>query len=352
MKNKARPFAGRMRRIACAAAAAVFLASAAAWYLLYFTQTPQYALRELENAISERDLDRFDKRVDLDSLLGRAYDDLTAEVSASEQGALPEVQVVVEGFAKLFKQPLIDYFKENVRRYVETGAWNDAPAPDGQPIDLGETSAEIAVKSGLLHSDYRGLKFAKAAGDEAFASLEVCDRDTAQVFSLQLRLERRAETGWQIVEITNLRDYIRLIRQVKASQLEAYLTQTQPILEQYNTAVSSAEEKLEAIASTANLAAPAQREKIKAILRDEIIPAWQARSEALERIAFPSAAKELHGLRQRLCALQINCAQKDIEWTDDHDPATRKEANALRQEAALVGSQANALLFELRAALD
>lgn len=341
------------RRIAGIAAVFLLLLGASAWYFLYFIQTPQYALRALENAFSEHDLDQFDKRVDLDALLDRAYDDLASGVSASDQGSLPEVQAVVDGFAKLFKQPLVDHFKGVVRHYVATGQWTESAVPAAeQPIDVSRTSAEIAAKSGLLRSVYRGVSDLEANGDEAIARLKVFEPDTAQEFELQLLLRRREDTGWQVVQISNLRDYARQVRQTKTIQLKKYFEETQPIIDKCSDTVTIAEEKLEAIASAANLAQPLQREKVKAILQDDIIPAWQARADALDRIQPPPTVRALHELQQRLCALQIQCAQKDAAWTDDYNPATRKEANDLRQQAAIVSSQTRALLFELRADLD
>ena len=57
----------------------------AAWYFMYFTKTPGYALNQAREAYTKHDVATFKKYVDVESIVGSGYDDFVAVAMESPE---------------------------------------------------------------------------------------------------------------------------------------------------------------------------------------------------------------------------------------------------------------------------
>lgn len=161
------------------------LATAAGGYW-YYTTTPTYSVKQIESAIRERDAERFEAYVDLDAVLGNAFDQLlNAERESGGGGAWDELGRVLG--AALLKPQLVAKFKRQILDDVAAGR---APA-----------STAISSRPTLAGIDH-------VRRDGAVAQVGLNVQDGGRSYVLEVRLRRRG-SHWQAIEIVNLADVVR-----------------------------------------------------------------------------------------------------------------------------------------------
>jgi hypothetical protein len=148
----------------------------------YYTTTPTYSVKQIERAIREHDAQRFETYVDLDAVLGSAFDQLMSaeRESGDTDGTWGEVGRVLG--AALLKPQLVARFK---RRILDD-------------ITAGRTPASQTISSRPV---FAGIDHVRRDGVVAQVGLNV--RDGARAYVLEVRMLRRG-SHWQAIAIENL----------------------------------------------------------------------------------------------------------------------------------------------------
>lgn len=305
-----------------------------AWYFLYFIKTPSYSLNLIKDSVERHDVAKFNKHVDLDSVLSRGYDDLMAVMIETDKSITPEAMTFVNGFVKMFKSPVVSGLKDGLTRFVETGNWEDNQEADvakgNQPkIDPNK----LTDKSGLKNSSFKGVAYTKKDGKIATVGLKIFDKEANQEFILDVKMRELDDGTWQLAEISNFKEYILAIEKVKNEQIKKYIEDTQPIIDKYNNQGKESSEKINSIIVSSNLADANTKKQLKEIIENELLTNWNDRLTELNKLTVPEAAKELHNLRQKVAELRIQQLQKNIEWLNNESPQTMQEINSLRNQA-------------------
>ena len=158
---------------------AVVIAALVAWagYAFWWKATPQYSLRQVAYAVETRDLELFRKHVDLDAAVDRFVDDLSGMLTPQMKGSI----------------------KTGVERYVETG---EIDRRDAKRVDEREPLSE------RIRRAVRSVSYVRGEGETAFVGLEVDDDRTGETRTLELRMRELPDGYWQVVEISNLREFL------------------------------------------------------------------------------------------------------------------------------------------------
>ena len=186
---------------------------AAAWYFLYFTKTPEYAVNRVRESIVKHDVATFKKHVDLDSLLGRAFEDMIAALIASDPKLANDSfsRSFVEGLAKIFKGMVVSEGKDGILRYVETGKW-ERPDDPSRPAQGGKSPApsvkDMTKNTGLNDASFKGIAYSKQDGNTANIGAKIFLNKEKREFVLDVKMRKLADGSWQISEISNLKDFI------------------------------------------------------------------------------------------------------------------------------------------------
>lgn len=196
--------------------AAAVLAAGVAWYFLYFIKTPEYSLGLVQQAVQKHDVAAFNKHVDLEGLVSRGFDDLIESALAQDEN-LDEMQKnMALGFAKLMKGAVVTECKGAVTRYVETGSWN---AADGQQAQKKLDAGQVADKTGLKDSAYRGIAYTNREGATATVGVRLFNEKRKQEIVVDVRMRELGDGSWQIAEIANLKKLLEEAQ--KESQKES-----------------------------------------------------------------------------------------------------------------------------------
>ena len=203
---------------------AVLVAAIAGWYFMYFTKTPVYSLNEARVAMEKHDVVTFKKHVDLDSIFGRAYDDLIAvEMEKPEIKDNPFAgfaQVILKGMKSQIVGALSNACYDKIG---ETPGGNSA-AQDTQSAKTDESMAlakgqQLEESMNVSDLKFKSVKDAEINGDVAQVPVvfESDNPDRGEVI-FTVEMHRLADNTWQAVRISDFKDYLELQEALKADK--------------------------------------------------------------------------------------------------------------------------------------
>lgn len=220
---------------------------ACCFYFLYWIRTPQYSLYEAYDAVKTHDVDKFKRYVDLDSVLGTAYDDYVEETLSGDKSFGGQLAF---GMAAALKDHIVRMGKNEIYAKIEAGSYpkgNDSAnaGPEGNTgsaeseknsaLNSAETSSagrssdsnegmfnnnpmlkgrEAEVKSAAKWK-YKGVKNVKKEGKIAYATLKFYDRELDKNYNMIVRMREKNDGQWQVIAFDNLMELLKEIGKEK-----------------------------------------------------------------------------------------------------------------------------------------
>lgn len=325
---------------------AVALFAAGWWYFSIYTKSPDYSVRMIRGAIAAHDTDEVKKYVDFDRLLNSSADGLLDALIENEKPLSEEAKIAIGGFTRIFKEPLVESFRELLLNYVEKGEWNENGPKDKIRIDAGA----ILNKTGIKELSFRQIEYVNIAeeGTAAEVGIRFFIEKIGEEYVLKVGFYKEEEGFWRAESLLNLYDMITFVREKRLEQMKGYLAQTSEILERHEATARMAELQQSEIIAGGSLAGNETRQRLKRVIEEVVIPDWQLRQEELQKIEPPSSAKHLHRLRLKICELRLKHAALYVKWLEDKKGKTvkeandsLKEANALEREALMLTRRVN-----------
>lgn len=186
----------------------LLLALGAGGYYYYrsLKQGPNGALMAAAAAVQTHDMAAFEKYVDVNSVTTHLVDDV-AQQGAGLTSLLPGGSLLMGGALRLLKPTLAKAAHQEVQRYVETGSLEAAAAAAPKRL-VNVSLTGLASKVVSPDSEFKGVKYSREEGDNAFVGLEVSQPkyDTTMVVEVKLR---RQGDHWRMTEITNSGELLR-----------------------------------------------------------------------------------------------------------------------------------------------
>ena len=324
----------RIKLYAFAIALLLILVGGVYGYVNFYMKTPDYALQEIEVALEKHDQQKFERYVDLDSLLDHYYDSLMDGLLESN-GALPqETMDTVSDFTQMLKAPLITSFRGAVLNYVQTGTWGDAP--EGAEADLPSLDAgQVLEKSGLHKAVFRQLD-SVAADDEtgtAVAKARIYQEEAKAEFVLDVVLTQQADGDWRVTEIANFHEFVVFVSKARQDYLKQYAETTAAIIAKHDASMLAAQEQFNSLLSRGALGNEDTRHALKEFMEGTIKADWEQRKQELFEVPVPVAAQTLHKLRLKICDLHIAYAEGYAAWMEDKKAETIREADKQLKQA-------------------
>ena len=167
-------------------------------------------------AVQTHDMATFEKYVDVNSVTSHLVDDVTQQ-SSTLTSLMPGGSLMMGGALKLLKPALAKAAHNEVQRYVETGSLEAAAAAAPKRlVNISLTS--LAGKVVSPDSEFKGVKYTREEGDNAFVGLEVTQPryDTTMVVEVKMR---RQGDHWQLTQITNSAELLRGVARLEKKRL-------------------------------------------------------------------------------------------------------------------------------------
>lgn len=192
------------------------LAAGAFYYYRGLKHGPSGALVAAAAAVQTHDMATFEKYVDVNSVTTHLVDDVVQQGSALTS-LVPGGGLMMGGAMRLLKPTLAKAAHQEVQRYVETGSLEAAAA--AAPKRIANISLTgLASKIMSPDSEFKGVKYTREEGDNAFVGLEVSQPkyDTTMVVEVKLR---RQGDHWQMTQITNSGELLRNVALLEKKRL-------------------------------------------------------------------------------------------------------------------------------------
>ena len=196
----------------------LLLALGAGGYYYYrsLKNGPKGALVSAAAAVQTHDMATFEKYVDVNSVTTHLVDDV-AQQGSTLASLVPGGGLLMGGALRMIKPALAEAAHQEVQHYVETGSLEAAAAAAPKRwVNLSPTG--LASKVVSPESEFKGIKYTREEGDNAFVGLEVTQPkyDTTMVVEVKLR---RQGDHWQMTQITNSGELRRGAAQLEKKRL-------------------------------------------------------------------------------------------------------------------------------------
>ncbi|MET4107770.1 DUF2939 domain-containing protein [Hymenobacter sp. UYP22] len=191
------------------------LAAGGYWYYRKLSTGPEYSLMQAYKAVTDHDAAAFERYVDVTSVTGSLVDQVASQGSAL--GILNPGGMAMKGALRLLKPQLAQAARQEVKRYVETGS--ATAATEATPKRLVNVSilglADKVVGQG---SSFKGVKYSREEGEQAFIGLEFTQPRYDTTLVLEVKMQDRGD-HWQATEITNTGEILQHVARMEKQHL-------------------------------------------------------------------------------------------------------------------------------------
>lgn len=210
----------------------------AAFYFLYFIRTPLYALNAARQAVQQHDAAKFERYVDVRSVMDNAFEDIIKAESQINNDNL---------FSNPFAISILHMLKPSVVDLMQQEALDRIAA---KPADSAKKSADPvpdAMKRNMERHipldklTIKDLQLTKTDASGATASLALHNAYLDKDFIAQLQMNVNDKGDWQIKKVSNL---TQLIVQFDAAKKAKQAAANKPIMERLSKAVQTYETRL------------------------------------------------------------------------------------------------------------
>ena len=317
------------------------------------SDSPENAIKMIVKSISEHDQVKFNKYVDLDTLLNTSYDGFVEGMMNSDDSMSEEVKDHVVNFTQMLKAPMTLSLKTAIENYVATGSFADKEQASKSKTHQDENVlivAETLDRMGLNKLEFRKVEkviINKDNKNQAMVTINVYQKEVAKEFTFEFMLTKQKSGEWRVVSIRNFRDFVEMVNQNRREQLNKYLEDTEEIINSHNKTIQEAEQKYSNIISNGNLSKDSTRGELQNLMANVIKKDWEARKQELFNINVPKGAEALQNLRIKICDLSIESAELYAKWMSDKKAATVKAADSKRKQVKALAEEEKVLTLRI-----
>ena len=315
---------------------ALLVAGGGYYYFHVHTDTPNFTIKEVREAINRHNLKDFHHAVNVDSLLDSGYDGFVEGMTSPDRVTTLEAQEVIRDFTKMLRGPMIASLKAAIDSYVATGEIN--PTQNAGVLEMLERVGLNGVEVRTVNN----FQLNDANRNEAFADVIIFQPELGSEFPLQIALARGTDNQWQVVRVLNFKDYVAQILQVRRAQLDDYLTKSGEINARHESVIRDFGQLYADTLAKGSLGQDNTRNQLKNLINDVFLKDWEARKQELFGLHVPKEAETLHNLYLRICDTWIDAAHDYAKWMDDKNVDTIKSAeDKIHQAQTLTTDAAN-----------
>ena len=190
-----------------------------AGYFLYYKKTPAYSLQLIRTAVKEHDWENFNAHVDLDSVYSSAFDAFVDAGMETDKDMDESVKNMAKGFIQMVKPALVSAMKDGTKRYVETGSFDNGQQNKDDKKQQANVDG-IKDRANIEKSSFKGVAYTKKDDNGiATVGLTISDKDLGKDFTLDIKMRQLKDDTWQVIEISNLKEYLKAVEQAQKEKL-------------------------------------------------------------------------------------------------------------------------------------
>ena len=342
----------------------IFGISFAIWNHTSRTKTPAYAINEIVTALNSGDTETFNRRVDLTSIITRAYDDLTGDMFKNDDQISMSERLLFENFYVLIRPQMCAGAVKVINTKIATDNWT-LPEEILKGRQLGIDFDLLLERSLIRHTKFVAVENIQHLGEKATADVKVVEETTNTPFTFKITLENFSKASWQvgsdnfeifgetwqfpglsftlddnswkITSVENYKEYLETVTPIIQTALENYIDATAEIVDGYNYLFAIEQSNFIVMQRTSDgLMNYSQRERIANYITGTIIPTLNDRQSELDAVEIPHGAEYLANLRAESTKVTIAAWKSYAQALVDNDSVKFERAESLhKQELAL-----------------
>ncbi len=209
----------------------------AAFYFFYFIRTPSYALTEALSALRSHDVKKFERYVDINSVMDNAFEDIIVAESKINNDTIFSNPFAL-GILHMLKPSVVGLLVQETRERVANLPESDERPADPVP-DAMRRNMERHIP--LKKLTVKDVKITKVNAQEAIAAIALHNEALNKDFIAELSMETNEHEDWQIKKVSNFTD---LVIQFDAAKKAQQAANNKPVLERLRKAAAVGEARL------------------------------------------------------------------------------------------------------------
>lgn len=184
----------------------------------YYKRTPAYTFRLIRESIEQHDYEKFSRHVDTENVLSTSYDALI-EAALDDGDADDNVKGMAVGFAKMMKPAIVGALNDEIKQYVKTGAssTDDKDKKKDKNVQVTENFKKQAKVEDMT---FKEIGSSRTEGDFTIVSVIFEDKKLERDFNLDLKMKQLEDGTWQVLAISNLKEYLLEEKKAREAKLE------------------------------------------------------------------------------------------------------------------------------------
>ena len=180
----------------------------------YYRHTPTYTFQLIQEAVQKHDYASFQKHVDTKNLLSTAIDD-ALDMSLEEDKSLNNsTRQMARGFMAMLKPSIVEALDSEIEQYIKTGSQEKAKA--GNKAD--NIASNMQKKADADSLTFKKIGSTRKDGDFCIADVIFTNEKLGKDVTLSFKMKKLEDGTWQILQIVNLKDYLKDVQQEQKAQ--------------------------------------------------------------------------------------------------------------------------------------
>lgn len=197
------------------------------YYFCYWIRTPLYAVNQVREAVKQHDVVKFNRYVDSNALLNKAYEDVITAESMIHHDDITKNPFAM-GVLHFLKPTIVDLMTHELEKSI-VGKDSKASSQNPDPVSNAMKN-NIKKQVQLKDLQLKSINLKEHKGENADVILTLYNKALQKNFTLQLKMTLDDDT-WRITEINNLVDFIIDMDTAKQLALSAKIKPIQEELE-------------------------------------------------------------------------------------------------------------------------
>lgn len=291
------------------------------WYFAYYTKTPEYSVQMIAKAVTEHDVNSFNKYVDRPKLSDDLADTLINTIMQADPHKPENTSVALQEYSAIFKSAFVQNFNTALDVYVKNGKWPE----DGQSTDYMSLIESAGLNDFSVQS-YKLMTVDKAA-KTAIVNIDIVQNEIEKPFTFVVTLVKQDNGIWTVEKVNNFDDFLVMINKERRKYLSIYVKSTDLLMSEHKKTFSEIDEQLQRILSTSSIGNNTVRASLKNIINDSMLLHWHTLRDNLAAVDSPKSARTLQKLRLQICDSYIAYYENYAKWLDDKDIKSLRAAN-------------------------
>lgn len=222
----------------------IVISAALFYYFMYWCKTPLYAVNEVRDSMQNHNVEKFEKYVDLHSVLDKAFEDvIMAESKINNDNVASNAFAM--GILRMIKPAVVDLLVEETKASIANQNTEQKQTVSGNashkdPI-ADAMRSNLEKKLSLDKLKLKDISLEDSKEGQAVVNLVITHKELNKDFELKMKMVLTEDNVWQIKEFTNLVDFIYELDRAEKAALASL---NQPLIDKLNNSLTIVDKKI------------------------------------------------------------------------------------------------------------